>query len=179
MRYQGSEAYQVVSTETRRERRAEERAASFEVVSGGGLDARARRGVSRQFVAHVRLAVLVAAVFVVLGLARVSLTAATVGVLSANEDLKAQISETQDANADLKISCSVLSSNSRISRIATQNLGMVLPESYETVTAAQPGAADADADAATTEADPAAADAQADGDGVPSADADATQGPVE
>ena len=181
MRYQGSEAYQVVSTETRRERRSQERAASFEVVSGGGLDARARRGVSAQFVARVRVAVLVAAVLVALGLVRVSLTAATVSVLSDNETLKAQISDVETSNADLKISRSVLSSNSRITRIATQNLGMVLPESYETVTAAQPGAADASSDAAAdaAAAGAAATDAQADGDGVPAADADASQGAME
>ena len=180
MRYQGSEAYQVVSTETRRESRPERRAASFEVVSGGGLDAQARRGVSSQFVSRVRTVVLVAAVFIVLGLVRVSLTAATVSVLSANETLKEQISETQDANADLKIARSVLSSNSRITRIATQNLGMVLPTTTETLTVGAAAATDdaASADAGATDSADAQAPAQADGEAVPADGAGATQGPV-
>lgn len=169
MRYQGSVAYQAEGTATRRERNVSERAASFEVVSGGGLDAQARRGVSQQFVARVRAVVAVAAVLLVLGAARVAISSATVAMLTANEGLKTEISETETANGELKIARSVLSSNSRITRIATQNLGMVTPTSYEVLTVA-PSADDAD--------DAAQADAQPDGDAVPTDDAAATAEPL-
>lgn len=162
MRYQGSVAYQADNATTRRERNVVERAASFEVVSGGGLDAQARRGVSRQFVSRVRAVVALAAVLLVLGVARVALTSATVAVLTANESLKTEISETETANGELKIARSVLSSNSRITRIATQNLGMVMPTTYETVTVSDSSDSSGSSDATST---------QADGDAVPAGDA--------
>ena len=73
MRYQGSEAYNMSATEVRRERTQVEQRPSFEVVTGGGLDARARAGVSPRFVARVRAVVALAAVLVVLGMARVAM----------------------------------------------------------------------------------------------------------
>ena len=126
-----------------RRARRQERAArpSFEVVTGGGLDARARQGVSPQFVASVRLVLLVAALLVGLGLVRVTLTTATVGLLEQNSTLKSQIAEAQTLGSDLSIERSVLSSNARISRIATQNYGMLLPTDYVSVTV---GASDAE-----------------------------------
>lgn len=129
---------------------------SFEVVSGGGLDARARRGVSPQFVARVRSVLLVAGLLIALGIARVALTSATVGVLQANSDLKEEIETAQTLSNDLKIERSVLSSNTRISRIATQNYGMVLSASHATVSLEDPSAEaaqTADGDAAQTAAD--------------------------
>lgn len=130
MRYQGSEAYKLDEAERRRERRQAQSAPSFEVVSGGGLDARARAGVSPQFVARVRAVVIVAAALIVLGMARVALSSATVSLLSANSELSARVEETETLNEQLRIQRSALSSNSRISRIATQNYGMVLTSDF-------------------------------------------------
>ena len=147
MRYQGSEAYKLDWAERRRERREAQSAPSFEVVSGGGLDARARAGVSPQFVARVRAVVLVAAALIVLGI--------TVSLLSANSELSAQVEETQSFNEQLRIQRSALASNSRISRIATQNYGMVLSGDFVAIDLdAEPAAEQAsdptDGDAAQT-----------------------------
>lgn len=145
------------AAERGRERLEREARPSFEVVTGGGLDARVRAGVSPAFVARLRVAVAVAAFLIVLGMARVALTSATVALLQDNASLTTQISETRSANEQLRIERSVLSSNSRISRIATQNYGMVLPT--ETVTLDLSAAAD-DAPA-TDEAPGEAADGEA------------------
>ncbi|MBM6817388.1 cell division protein FtsL [Olsenella uli] len=135
MRYQGSEAYayDAATEPRRRERASQEPLRSFEVVPGGGLDARARRGVSPQFVARVRAAVAVAALVIALGLVRVVLSSATVAVLEQNASLAEQIESAQTLSTDLRVERSVLSSNARISRIATQNYGMTLPSERLTV----------------------------------------------
>lgn len=127
MRYQGSEAYSMRVAERGRERSEQQARPSFEVVSGGGLDARARAGVSPAFVARVRAVVAVAAVLIVLGMGRVALSAATVTLMQSNATLNEQISEAQTSNEELMIERSVLSGNARITRIATQNYGMALP----------------------------------------------------
>lgn len=136
----------------------------LEVVPGGGRDARARRGVSRAFVSRVKIAMGLLAVFIAVGLVRVFLTSATVGLLSNNTSMRSDLSDAQNLNADLRIEQAVLSSNSRISRIATQNYGMVLSSdalsvevgSVAAATAASEAAAEADA-AAQAQADAAAA----------------------
>ena len=160
MRYQGSEAYWMETAEPRRELAPEPGRASLEVVEGGGLDARVRRGVSARFLARFRVALLAVAVLFVLGAARVALTSGTVRLLQENSSLKTQISEVEASSSDLKIARSVLSSNSRIARIATQNLGMVLATGHDTVDASpyldpSPAAGTAQADGDAAQASPA------------------------
>lgn len=162
MRYQGSEAYSWAATEGASERLEGRERPSFEVVTGGGLDARAREGVSPQFLAKFRLVLVVAAALVAVGMARVALTSATVGVLQSNVELKTQIDDAQALNDELRIERSVLSSNSRISRIATQNYGMVLSSDHETITL------DSSADEQDAQQD--GSDAQADGEAAQTAD---------
>ena len=94
-------------------------------------------------------------------MARVGISVATVSLLSANSDLTAQIEETSSLNAQLKVQRSVLSSNARISRIATQNYGMVLADSYVTLDLA-PADEEADATGADGEAAQTADNASAD-----------------
>ena len=147
MRYQGSEAYSVRAAERAWERTSQQSRSSFEVVSGGGLDARVRQGVSHEFLARFRAVLLVAAFFLALNLVRVAISAATVSVLQANADLATQISEAETLSSNLRIERSVLSSNARISRIATQNYGMVLPSERVTVVFDDPAAEEAAADA--------------------------------
>ncbi len=130
MRYQGSEAYSM-SVERQYQERPQP---SLEVVPGGGLDARARAGVSPLFVARLRVALAVAAVLITLGVARVALSAATVSLLQESAELSTQISEAQTLNNELRAERSALASNSRISRIATQNYGMVLSTESVTLT---------------------------------------------
>lgn len=133
MRYQGSAAYSFDAAQRERELSSRQAAPSFEVVTGGGLDAQARAGVSPVFFARLRAVLAVAAVLVVLGMARVGISVATVSLLSANSELTTQIEEASSLNAQLKVQRSVLSSNARISRIATQNYGMVLADSFVTL----------------------------------------------
>ena len=149
MRYQGS----AVANEEYIERgyALPQERPSFEVVSGGGLDARARRGVAPEFLARVKAVVACALVFFALGACRVALTSAAVAALQGNATLKTQITEAKTTNDNLMVERSALSSNARISRIATQNLGMVLSTDTETVTigaASDEVAAQADGDAA-------------------------------
>ncbi len=132
MRYQGSEALNIDFAEGGE---ALEQAArpSFQVLPGGGLDARARKGVSAQFIANVRTVVVLAAVLIAIGLVRVAISSATVVALSNNSTLRSEVSDAKNLNDDLKIERAVLSSNSRIARIATQNYGMVLSSDAMTV----------------------------------------------
>ncbi|WP_455139131.1 cell division protein FtsL [Thermophilibacter sp.] len=150
MRYQGSEAMSMGAAERRRERLERQEAPSFEVVTGGGLDARARAGVSPVFVARLRAALVVFAALLALGMARVALSSATISLLSSNAQLSSQIESAEALNDQLRVQRSVLSSNARISRIATQNYGMVLSGDFVTVDVSDPGAAD-DADGASTD----------------------------
>lgn len=165
MRYQGS----AVANEEYIERgyALPQERPSFEVVSGGGLDARARRGVAPEFLARVKAVIACALVFFALGACRVALTSAAVAALQGNATLKTQITEAKTTNDSLMVERSALSSNARISRIATQNLGMVLSTDTETVTIA---AADAASSAAASDE----AAAQADGDAAQSASEDAS-----
>ena len=132
MGYWGSEAFDLDVVEGRHPRQDRGRA-PFEVVEGGGLDARARRGVSSQFVAAFRVTLcLIAAVFV-LGGSRVLISTATVRVLEANLGISQSIEETKVANENLQIVRSSLCRSSRIDRIATQNYGMVFATSTDTI----------------------------------------------
>ena len=162
MRYQGS----AVANEEYIERgyALPQERPSFEVVSGGGLDARARRGVAPEFLARVKAVIACALVFFALGACRVALTSAAVAALQGNATLKTQITEAKTTNDSLMVERSALSSNARI---ATQNLGMVLSTDTETVTI---GAADAASSAAASDE----VAAQADGDAAQSASEDAS-----
>lgn len=135
MRYQGSEARRLETAERRRsQQRTIERISSFEVLEGAGLDAKIRQGVSPLFMRRVRMVLIAAAIFIVLGLARVALYSATLGSLMANENLRSEIETAQATNIDLEMNMTTLSNASRIDRIATQNYGMVAPTSTETIT---------------------------------------------
>lgn len=168
MRYRGS----AVANEEYIERgyALQQERPSFEVVSGGGLDARARRGVSPQFLSLVKTVVACALAFFALGACRVALTSAAVASLQGNATLKTQITEAKTINDSLMVEHSALSSNARISRIATQNLGMVLSTDTETVTIGE-----ADAAAKTSAADQADATDDASGQAASQADGDAAQ----
>ena len=157
MRYQSSAA--AYEDYAERGQALEQSRRSFEVVTGGGLDERARRGVSRQFLARAKAVAAIVVALCALGGVRVALTSAAVSTMQANSVLKTQISDAQTENDQLLIQRSVLSSNARISRIATQNLGLVQSGASETITIGASAAA-ADAGDAVASSEQVANDAE-------------------
>lgn len=110
-----------------------EESVRFGVIRGGGLDAEARRSVSSRFVAVLRMVALASVLFFVLGAARVAISVHTVTLLNDNLQIRADIAVAEQANSDLRIERSVLSSSSRIARIATQNYGMIYAASHDRI----------------------------------------------
>lgn len=156
MMYTGSEAYRLDASEgALNQRRARP---SFEVVEGAGLDARVRRGVSASFLARIRIVAVVAVILAVISIARVGVFAATVSVLSENTTMRSDLKEARSTEDELKIERSVLSSSSRIDRIATQNYGMVRADSTEQMSAGSVAAAASDSSASDEGSDQAASD---------------------
>jgi cell division protein FtsL len=161
-----------METAERRATRHEEARAprpSFSVVTGGGLDARARRGVSATFLMRVKLAVAVSMTLIALGVCRVALTTASVSLLQGNVTLRSEIKEAKAYNDDLQVERSVLSSASRIDRIATQNYGMVLSGSYDVLDLT------ATKDSASATADEASAPTDSEVSGTTQTDGEAAQ----
>ena len=113
MSYRGTEAARLDYAERAWEYGVTQRP-RFDVVEGGGADARVRQGVTSGFMIGVQLIALIVAAFVLLGSVRVALTSATVNLLKSNLTVKAEIVER-----------SVLANTTRIMRIATENYGMV------------------------------------------------------
>lgn len=132
MSYRGTEAARLDTFERAYEYEVTGRQ-SFDVVEGGGIDARVRRGVTSDFVAQMRLVTIAVVLFAVLGAARVALTTATVTYLKANLVVQDRIEQAQETNASLRIERSVLSNTARITRIASQNYGMTYCATQERV----------------------------------------------
>lgn len=134
MAYRGSEAYVLEETAYELEPRSSRQDVShLQTVRGGRLDSEAARSVSRVFWTRAKLVTITLLTIFALGAVRVALTVATVSTLSATTSMKAQLTEAQDTNDQLRISHSILSSESRISRIATQNYGMSYDSDRETI----------------------------------------------
>lgn len=123
-----SEAIDITSVERDYERQQTVACPSFEVVPGGGLDAHARRGVSTQFISAVMTVVLAFALIFTIGVGRVVLSTMTVSKLQANNETRTALRQMTAENDNLRISRSLLSSNTRIEKIATQRYGMKLSE---------------------------------------------------
>ncbi len=159
--------------ERRRAREQYQAAPSFEVVSGGGLDAKVRSGASAEFLTRVAIVCSIALVLLVIGAARVVLSTATVQTLRANATLRSEVSDAQTLNDELKIERSVLGSSTRIGRIATQNYGMVLSSETLSVDIAADQAGDAADQAADAEsaAQGDASSQQLDGDAAQASEA--------
>lgn len=132
----GSEAVRLDAVERRRAR--ESARPSLTVVSGKGLDARVRQGVSPQFLARIKMVSVVVVALVMLGAVRVALCSQTVSVLEANASTRTDIKTATALEDDLQVQRSVLSSNARIMRIATENYGMVLAGAGETLDVSNP-----------------------------------------
>lgn len=123
MTYMGTEAYDLDAS---RGAFAPQGARSFETIEGAGLDARERAGVSRQVLSTLKVLAAVAVVFMVLSAARVGVFTYAATILSQNSTMRSELKEARSLQDDLRVQRSVLSSASRIDRIATQSYGMVL-----------------------------------------------------
>ena len=123
MTYMGTEAYDLDAS---RGAFAPQGARSFETIEGAGLDARERAGVSRQVLSTLKVLAAIAAVFMVLSAARVGVFTYAATILSQNSTMRSELKEARSLQDDLRVPRSVLSSASRIDRIATQSYGMVL-----------------------------------------------------
>lgn len=123
MTYMGTEAYDLDAS---RGAFAPQGARSFETIEGAGLDARERAGVSRQVLSTLKVLAAIAAVFMVLSAARVGVFTYAATILSQNSTMRNELKEARSLQDDLRVQRSVLSSASRIDRIATQSYGMVL-----------------------------------------------------
>lgn len=154
MTYMGTEAYDLDAS---RGAFAPQGARSFETIEGAGLDARERAGVSRQVLSTLKVLAAVAAVFMVLSAARVGVFTYAATILSQNSTMRSELKEARSLQDDLRVQRSVLSSASRIDRIATQSYGMVLAgDSVKLAVGDAEAAAAAEAEAE----DSASADAQ-------------------
>ncbi len=173
MRYQGSEALYMDYADAGRAFEQEAERPSLEVLTGGGLDARVRRGVSTEFIHKVARALIVTAVFIALGFVRVCVSSATVAALTENSSLRSQVSDAKNLNDDLKIERAVLSSNSRIARIATQNYGMVLSNDAVSVSVGEAAEQEAAEQQAAEASEAARAQAEADSQSAVAAVSDA------
>lgn len=123
MTYMGTEAYDLDAS---RGAFAPQGARSFETIEGAGLDARERAGVSRQVLSTLKILAVVAAVFMVLSATRVGVFTYAATILSQNSTMRSELKEARSLQDDLRVQRSVLSSASRIDRIASQSYGMVL-----------------------------------------------------
>lgn len=154
MTYMGTEAYDLDAS---RGAFAPQGARSFETIEGAGLDARERAGVSSQVLSTLKVLAAVAAVFMVLSAARVGVFTYAATILSQNSTMRSELKEARSLQDDLRVQRSVLSSASRIDRIATQSYGMVLAgDSVKLAVGDAEAAASAEAEAENS----ASADAQ-------------------
>ena len=150
MSYTGSEATRL--DVYRGESLQQQRQATLRTVAGEGADARARAGVTSEFLAKYKAFLVVVAIVGVLCVARVGTFALAAGIMADNATMRTQIEESTTLANQLRIQRSVLSSTSRIDRIATQTYGMVAADTAEQMTAgAASVAAEQQADGQTDE----------------------------
>ena len=163
--YMGSEAYNLDVPVSGRPHHSSR--PSFEVVEGRGLDAQVRQGVSPQFLSKVKVFAVVALVVAAIAVCRVAIFSSAVGTLANNTSMRTELKQAQSDQNDLRIERSVLSSTSRIERIATQTYGMVSAGAAEQMSAGDAAAASAaeqdTADASTSDSSADAADAASTG----------------
>lgn len=144
MSYQSSVAYQLDATRSTWGAPAR---GHISVHEGGGLDARVERESAARTSSLARIAVAVTFAFVLLGAARVALTAQTVTLLKQVSTAEATVKAAFDTRTELRVERSTLTNADRIQRIATENYGMVYALDVDTISLEQgdEGAASADA----------------------------------
>lgn len=133
MRHQGSEAYRVETAERSHERRRQG-TPDLEVLAGGGLDALRRRGLAPHTVSVARLIALAVAAVCALGIVAVCLSTAATVTMAHNEQLRSDLVRAEDVCGDLRSQCAALEAGAHVSRVATKDLGMELPDQRVSVT---------------------------------------------
>lgn len=166
MAYMGSEAQNLDNY--REANLPQEAPRPLRTLEGAGADAQARAGVSVAFLQKLAIFGVALVVVSVLSVARVGVFAAAASILQTNSSIRSELKEARTLEDDLLVQRSILSSASRIDRIATQSYGMVKASETEQMVAgansatyeAEQAQAAADAEA-QAEADAAAAEEQA------------------
>ena len=102
----------------------------FDVVTGAGRES--YQAASPVFTHVVKVFVVLATLFCVLGAARVGIASATAATLNANAALTSTLENARAESSDLEVMRSVYGSKTRIRELAVEQLGMV--ESTDTVT---------------------------------------------
>ncbi len=115
--------------------------ASLRTLAGQGADAKVRAGVSAEFIAKFKVFLVVLAVIGSLCVVRVGTFAAAATILQSNSSMRAELKEARETTENLRVQRSVLSTSSRIDRIATQSYGMVAAGEAEQMTAGAAAAA--------------------------------------
>lgn len=103
----------------------------FDVYTGAGREA--NQAVSPAFMRVLKVFCVLAALVVVVGLARVTIASATAATLNANAQVANELSAAQDESADLEVMRSVYGADTRVRDLATETLGMVEPEGSVTL----------------------------------------------
>ena len=131
----------------------------FGVVTGAGRAA--DQETSPAFRHCIKLFCLLAAVFVAVGMVRVSIASVTAGVLNANATLVNTLEDAQDESADLEVMYSVYGSSTRIRDLA-ESYGMVASEGSVTLDFTEYVQAESDTDSTADSAADAEAETAAD-----------------
>lgn len=132
MNYNGTEAPRLDYAENAWEYDVVDRS-YFDVVEGGGVAVRTRQEATADYAVTITLMALAIVTFFFLGAMRVTLTSATVSQLQTNLDTQNAIEQACKANSALRIERSVLCNTARITRIATENYGMVRVASQDSL----------------------------------------------
>ena len=103
----------------------------FDVLTGAGRAA--NQQVSPVFMHVLKVFCVLAALVVVIGLARVTIASVTTAALNANAAISNELSTAQDTSSDLEVMRSVYGSDTRIRDLATETLGMVEPSGRVTL----------------------------------------------
>lgn len=104
---------------------------SLHVVTGEGREA--NQAVSPAFLGVIKVACVLIALFVVVGLARVGLATATAATLNSNAALSNELDAGRDESSNLEVMQSVYGSPTRIRDLASGQLGMVDAENSVTL----------------------------------------------
>lgn len=103
----------------------------FDVYTGEGREA--DQVVSPAFIHVMKVFCVLAALFFVVGMARVAIAGATAAQLNSAASETSELSDARDKSSDLEAMRSVYGADSRIRDLATSTLGMVEPEGHVTL----------------------------------------------
>lgn len=95
----------------------------LDVVTGAGREA--NQAVSPVFTHVIKVFCVLAAVFCIVGLARVTIAGFTAAALNSNAELASTLEQAQEQSSNLEVMRSVYGANTRVRDLAAGTLGMV------------------------------------------------------